>query len=62
MGHYQGAGCPPPIANQQKAHAMVFVILAVVIAGIAIVGGGNTLSGFGRDTENTGEKIQRAAD
>lgn len=41
---------------------MVIVVLAIIIAGVAIVGGGNTLSGFGQDAENTGAKIQKATD
>jgi len=37
---------------------MLLVVLVVIVAGVAIVGGGHTFSGFGRDTEKTGEKIQ----
>lgn len=37
---------------------MVFVVLAVVIGAVAIIGGGHTVSGFGKDAERTGEKIQ----
>ena len=42
----------PPAINTnavKKARTMVLVLLAVIITGIAIVGGGHTLSGFSHD-------------
>ncbi|PZP39856.1 MAG: entericidin [Pseudomonas fluorescens] len=39
---------------------MVLLVLVVIVAGVAIIGGGNTVSGFGSDLERSGEKIQDA--
>lgn len=40
---------------------MGLIIVGLIVVGVvAFVGGGNTLSGFGHDVENTGEKIQDA--
>ena len=41
---------------------MFIVVLVVIIAGVAIVGGGHTFHGFGHDVKQSGEKLERATD
>jgi len=42
---------------------MGLVIAALIVVGVvAFVGGGHTVSGLGRDVENTGQKIQNSAE
>lgn len=38
---------------------MVAIIIIGVLAGIVILGGGNTLEGFGNDLQKSGERIER---
>lgn len=42
---------------------MGLIVAALIVVGvIAYAGGGNTVTGFGHDVENTGEKIQDASE
>lgn len=37
---------------------LAIVIAAAVVVGVVAVGGGNTVEGFGRDLQHTGQHIQ----
>lgn len=39
---------------------MVLLVIVVIVAGVAIVGGGNTFSGLGQDMANTSDKIENS--
>lgn len=36
---------------------MIAIVLVGILAGIVLIGGGNTLEGFGNDLQKSGERI-----